>query len=419
MRNFILIILFTFCFNSYSQYKIEKNLQLVLDTVIPRFKANGTIQKVFDSLSEETVRKDPDSPVLSLVYFPPKHFEENGLEAEEGDSEKDLKISVDFENLTVGEIIKNLCIGYNLRYKLEKRSVMVLHPNEETENLNVRFFKLALSDIKKLEGDGAQKFLESQGIAFNLHCFAKYLPSINAVAVRNNEEELKKSEKCFDLFRINELLQGIKNQLKEKGIQNEELNKRLKNIDDLINDEFNSNLLLAEKELKLNTKLNLVIPKVRFVDRDLDSIVDFIRRTSRDLDIKGESINLVVKADIASMKKTVNLHLNDATVQEVIMYICKKLGLSYKVNENSVIIGRLLKGSNIVKSYDSSDYFVKYVNKEYKKDFKKALQNLGVNFKPGSSIDYLKNIQRIVISNSPQEHKKLYEIFTFFNGENK
>ena len=414
MRIFYFIFILFLSLGLYSQNKERNDVQAVLKKVVPRFKASGDIKKVFDALREETIQSDPGSPVLSLVYFPPSEGID-GFGIDEEKPEQKRSISVDFENLTVREIINNICFVYNLRYKSEKNTVIILHPSDETENLKVKFFKLALSDIKKLGNGGAQTFLESQGVIFNTNCFAKYLSSVNTVAIKNNETELKKAEKCFDLFRINGLLSEIKNTLTEKKLKQHKLLKQIKQIDDLINDEYDEQLSQEEKEIKLNRKLNIVIPKVRFVDRKLAFIADFLKRTSRDLDEEGEGLNILFKADLINLEKTVNLDLDDVTIQNVIQFICRKLELSYKVEERTVIIGRALQGVDVTKSYDTSDTFMKYVKEEHKNDFKKALLFLGVKFKPGSSLDYIKNIQRIVISNSSLEHRKLYDVFQFFN----
>ena len=414
MRIFCLVFILFLSLDLYSQNTVRNDVDAVLKRVIPRFKAKGDLQEVFNALREETIRADPDVPILSLVYFPP--YEDDGLALghEVENLGVDRKVSVDFENLTVREIINNLCIGYNLRYKKEQNTVVILHPNEETENLKTRFIKLSLSDLKKFNDDGAQKFLESQGVVFNPHCFAKYLSSVNA-AIKNIESELKKAEECFEKFKINGLLQELKNTLNNKSPEQRILLKQIKQIDDWLHDDLDKGLKLEEKEVRLNKKLNIIIPKVRFVNRKLDWIVDMLKRTSRDLDEEGEGINILLKADLVNAVKPVNLDLNDATIQDILRFICRKLDLSYKVEERTIIIGRQLKGTDIVKAYDTSASFLKYVKADHKNNFKKALLYLGVKFKPGSSIDYIKNIQRIVISNSVLEHRKLHDIFQFFN----
>jgi hypothetical protein len=93
----------------------------------------------------------------------------------------------------------------------------------------------------------------------------------------------------------------------------------------------------AKVRTKTINKLNtIVIPKIRFEDRDLDFVVDFLKRTSRDLDEDGEGLNIV--AGNIKTKKSINLDLDDVSVIDVIRYSCKQLGLNYKVDNYMVIL---------------------------------------------------------------------------------
>ena len=220
----------------WSQENIAKNLS-VLDRIIPRFKATGPINDVLMKLKEETIRKDPDSPVLSIVYFP--SMDDWGLDSDDPLSEvndeepKPIIVKLDLEQLTVLEIIKSICSTYKLRYKIENGTVHVVHPSEETENLEVKAFSVALSDLQAFEGKGVQKFLESQGIIFNPRSKATYISAINKVIVINTKEELAKVEKCFVNFEVNEKLYQILDKV-ENNKDNAEILKELRSIKELL-----------------------------------------------------------------------------------------------------------------------------------------------------------------------------------------
>ena len=63
-------------------------------------------------------------------------------------------------------------------------------------------------------------------------------------------------------------------------------------------------------------KLKIVIPKVRFENRDLDFVVSFIKRTTRDLDEDGEGLNVIVSVDEAAADADPGLGGPDPVVED-------------------------------------------------------------------------------------------------------
>lgn len=215
-------------------------------------------------------------------------------------------------------------------------------------------------------------------------------------------------------------------------------------------------------------KLQIVIPKVRFEDRDLDFVVDFIKRTTRDLDEEGEGLNVIVsvndQAPAAAVDqapvddldaaldapidgapaapaggggKKINLDADDIPVGEVIKYICDQLNLKYKVEEFAVIIGDNEKFQQLETNfYTISAGLLEIVETKTAEgignaggggglggigggidagggggpNFQAYFQQLGISFPPGARIKFVQGAMRLVVTNTPENHSKLEEI---------
>ncbi|MCH2205118.1 MAG: hypothetical protein MK132_04505 [Lentisphaerales bacterium] len=207
---------------------------------------------------------------------------------------------------------------------------------------------------------------------------------------------------------------------------------------------------------KIYKKLQIVIPKVRFEDRDLDFVVDFIKRTTRDLDEEGEGLNVIVSVDseaaaapagidddpladdldefdepaveevAASGGKKINLDADDIPVGEVIKYICEQVGLKYKVEEFAVIIGDNASFQTLeTKFYSISAGLLDIVSNKEAADivdglgggeggggdqFKDYFTSLGISFPPGAKMKFVQQAMRLVVTNTPDNHRKLEEV---------
>ena len=223
---------------------------------------------------------------------------------------------------------------------------------------------------------------------------------------------------------------------------------------------------------KIYRKLKIVIPKVRFEDRDLEFVVDFIKRKTRELDDEGEGLNVIVSVDDAGAPagdapdagpdaglgdgdlggfdepapdagpdagaapaagggKLINLDADNMPVGEVIKYICDQLGLKYKVEEFAVIIGDNAKFQELETNfYSISAGLLEIVENKTADgvgdaglgglgdagggdggpDFQGYFQKLGITFPPGAKIKFVQTAMRLVVTNTPENHQKLEEV---------
>ncbi|MCM8526180.1 MAG: hypothetical protein NE327_06660 [Lentisphaeraceae bacterium] len=422
MHIFLLFILFSSS-SVWAVEKIDSNHEKeVLNRVIPRFKYSGPINEALMQLKEETIRAASGSRALNVIYFPiHEDLDSDGFDdpfSENGEvAPKLIEVKLDLEGLTVLQIIKSICIAHDLRYKVENNIVSVMHPSEETDSFILKLYSVSLSDLKAFQGKGAQLFLESQGVAFNSKARAKYIPSINKLVVSNTKSEQDKVSECLVRFEVNEKLEHLESKI-ESIKDNAGLLEELNNIKRLLV-QNKKDKERPTKKYELEDKLNIIIPKIRMINQNLESFGDFIARTTRDLHKDGESLNIIIRVRPDLYEGKINLNLDDVSVLDLIKFACKQLKLSYKVDEFAVIIGQPAHCCDVTHFYPISAHFLSYVQKEFKGDFKEAIESFGVNFSVGTSISYLSNVQRIVVSNTSKEHEKLKEIFNFFNEGEK
>jgi general secretion pathway protein D len=85
---------------------------------------------------------------------------------------------------------------------------------------------------------------------------------------------------------------------------------------------------------ELYNRLNeLMIDHIEFNDSDIGSVITLLRARSKDLDPLGEGFNIIVPQAEKYANKLVTLNLDQIPLYEVIRYICKITGLSFRIDE--------------------------------------------------------------------------------------
>ena len=84
-------------------------------------------------------------------------------------------ITMDFDNIPLGEAVRYICEGAGLRYKVEEHAIVILGPEVSRDNLELRFFpvdpRLLAGNKEGKEGAEAapidyQKYFEDKGVTF-------------------------------------------------------------------------------------------------------------------------------------------------------------------------------------------------------------------------------------------------------------
>jgi len=106
---------------------------------------------------------------------------------------------------------------------------------------------------------------------------------------------------------------------------------------------------------ELYNRLNeLMIDHIEFNDSDIGSVITLLRARSKDLDPQGKGFNIIVPQAEKYANKLVTLNLDQIPLYEVIRYICKITGLSFRIDETDKII-------TIGSGSDVSDMITRYI----------------------------------------------------------
>ena len=130
---------------SFSCYGEVHNSSEFLKTTVPKFKIKGTIVDAINLLREESIRADPDSPSLNVVYYPTKGI-------------KLKTLIVNFENVPMGEIIKYLCLASKSNYRVDQSVVVISHkynPAFNKNNYKSLYFRVSKieKNVQRIEED--------------------------------------------------------------------------------------------------------------------------------------------------------------------------------------------------------------------------------------------------------------------------
>lgn len=90
-------------------------------------------------------------------------------------------------------------------------------------------------------------------------------------------------------------------------------------------------------ENELFNKLNsIVIEHIEFSDSDITSAISLLKIRSKDADPDGKGINIInrIPNDESFKNKTITLELDQVPIYEIIRYICKQTGLSFRIDES-------------------------------------------------------------------------------------
>lgn len=233
-------------------------------------------------------------------------------------------------------------------------------------------------------------------------------------------------------------------------------------------DEITSDVKIAKNEKTLSgiyKKLQIVIPKVRFVDKDLAFVVDFIKRNTREMSVDGEGLNIFVavkpeeiesaevdpenedaeeafddeegfgdededvegEEDVASAGRLINLDADNMPVGELIKYICQQLSLRYKVEEHAIIIGDSADFQTLETNFYTISAGLLEIIETKSTDggldgldageeasegskFQSYFSDMGISFPPGAKIKFVAGAMRLVVTNTPDNHERLKEV---------
>ncbi len=154
----------------------------------------------------------------------------------------------------------------------------------------------------------------------------------------------------------------------------------------------------------MDKKLRIVIPKVRFENRDITFVEDFLKRVTRDLTNDGQGVNIIIRLDRNVPK--INIDANNMCVKDLIKYLAEQLGVDYRISEHAIVFEHR-KSLFTKKTYKVNTAFIKMINNNGELSVIKWFEKMGITFQAETSWDLDKEKLEFEMSNTIENHQKL------------
>ncbi len=185
----------------------------------------------------------------------------------------------------------------------------------------------------------------------------------------------------------------------------------------------------------LNKLKEIIIDKISFEEVSIPTAFRYLRQCSKEKDPEKIGVNFVLRGKInetsgfsESAENNANqnnqnqnqnapvdtevtpltMELDNIPLETVIKYICKLANLKYRVDENAVVIASkdVPLDDVVTKVYPVDNGTIVLPEGQTIQDF---LSEKGIAFEAGSSAVYKDYIGRLIMTNTPKEHKNLEE----------
>ena len=182
----------------------------------------------------------------------------------------------------------------------------------------------------------------------------------------------------------------------------------------------------------LNKLKEIIIDKISFEEVAIPTAIRYLRQCSKEKDPEKIGVNFVLRGKInettggsespADNKQNnqnnseadtevlpLTMMLDNLPLETVIKYICKQANLKYRVDDNAVVIASkdVPLDDVITKVYPVDNSVIMLREGQTIQDF---LSEKGVAFEAGASAVYKDYIGRLIMTNTPKEHKTLEEV---------
>jgi Flp pilus assembly secretin CpaC len=122
-------------------------------------------------------------------------------------------ITIMFDDLSLGEAIRNICLAAELKYRVEEYAVVIAGKDVPLDDLETRIYPIdseaGMSSEEDSSGDGSttgaasvQGFFERQGILFPEGAKAVYDEAISRLIATNTPEQLRRIERIIDELNV-------------------------------------------------------------------------------------------------------------------------------------------------------------------------------------------------------------------------
>ena len=182
----------------------------------------------------------------------------------------------------------------------------------------------------------------------------------------------------------------------------------------------------ANNDKVLNKLKEIIIDKISFEEVAIPTAIRYLRQCSKEKDPEKIGVNFVLRGKINettggsdsadgnsgqnnagdSEVMPLTMMLDGLPLETVIKYICKQANLKYRVDDNAVVIASkdVPLDDVITKVYPVENSAIMLPEGQTIQDF---LTEKGVTFEAGASAVYKDYIGRLIMTNTPKEHKNL------------
>lgn len=181
------------------------------------------------------------------------------------DDSPDVSITMDMENIPLGEVIRYICEGAGLSYRIEPHAIVIADQRVALDGMETRFYPIDTDDLKQsLEGmvglDGSrpslEDYMQTLGVQFPEGARVSVDPRTDKLIMRNTADNLRRFEASLTDLELSEP--------PPPRPENEAMHQ------------------------KLNT---IIVPRIAFEDASIENVLTFLKERSKDLDADGEGVN--------------------------------------------------------------------------------------------------------------------------------
>ncbi len=412
--------------------------------IIPKISFEDTpVSTVFMFLKDRSRELDPDGIGINFVLMPgialrarfgPDDFEDEDEEFEAGDEENEEEwedeeedeedvehygveeptITMDFDNIPLGELIRYICAGAGLQYEVQKYAVLIWRDPFGPKNMQVRFYPINPRSFKKDLGKiDFKKYLEGFGVTFSAAARVHYNWYSGKLVIRNTPENLRLTER---ILQTSPSTAKLEPKPESPGIK--AMREKLEKI--II-------LRIVFKHTPVSTVFQFLTDRMRELDPD-GAGVSFraLLRTVPTPEEPVDDDNGEVEEKLGEdddveddyQEPTVTVDLDHIPSGEAIRYICLVTGLRCELKAHAVVILgpgltgepdftlRLFAADSAIFEEDGSGDGI---------DFQKWFENWGVDFPATvkgnkASISYDYATRKLIVRNTPENLRSIEEM---------
>jgi len=162
---------------------------------------NLPLSTVVNSLIAKSKEIDPEKKGVNIVLLPDLKL------TEKKDEETHKSLTLMFDDLSLGEAIRNICIAADMNYFVEKNAVVIAAPSVALDKLETKIYSVgssAFSETRKKAGSivSVKDYFVRRGIPFPAEARIVYDGSISRLIATNTHENLRGIEQIVGVLNV-------------------------------------------------------------------------------------------------------------------------------------------------------------------------------------------------------------------------